>query len=256
MPACKLWVLTPGHFTVGRDLMDPGATDQVMKLPATAYLVEHRRGRLLFDTGLSRALLVRSQELGIPLGLEAELTPDEDLACQLAQVGAEAAQIKHVVLSHFHPDHVGGLRHFRGTESVVLVNQAEWARVQAQKSSGEPLYRLLGPEWDLGLSFQTLAGDHDVYGDGSVIVRHLPGHTLGFQGLQVDLPETGRVIVAGESAYRLGGRLVAPGRTADTAAARATVDMLQAEERRGVTLFLDHDPVEAFKLRRVPASYT
>jgi glyoxylase-like metal-dependent hydrolase (beta-lactamase superfamily II) len=42
-----------------------------------------------------------------------------------------------------------------------------------------------------------LEGDHDVFGDGSVIIIATPGHTPGHQSLLVKLAKTGAVVLSG-----------------------------------------------------------
>ncbi len=45
---------------------------------------------------------------------------------------------------------------------------------------------------------QMIDGDHDVFGDGTVILKYAPGHTPGHQFLYVKLSKTGGVLVAGD----------------------------------------------------------
>jgi N-acyl homoserine lactone hydrolase len=46
-----------------------------------------------------------------------------------------------------------------------------------------------------------LEGDHDVFGDGSVIILSTPGHTPGHQSLLVKLPKAGAVVLSGDAAH-------------------------------------------------------
>ena len=46
-----------------------------------------------------------------------------------------------------------------------------------------------------------LDGDHDVFGDGSVMIISTPGHTPGHQSLLVKLPKTGAVVLSGDVAH-------------------------------------------------------
>ena len=45
---------------------------------------------------------------------------------------------------------------------------------------------------------QYIEGDHDVFGDGSVVLLSTPGHTPGHQSLYVKLTKTGGVVVSGD----------------------------------------------------------
>jgi glyoxylase-like metal-dependent hydrolase (beta-lactamase superfamily II) len=46
-----------------------------------------------------------------------------------------------------------------------------------------------------------LDGDHDVFGDGSVVIVSTPGHTPGHQSLLVRLPKTGAVVLSGDAVH-------------------------------------------------------
>ena len=46
-----------------------------------------------------------------------------------------------------------------------------------------------------------LEGDHDVFGDGSVMIISTPGHTPGHQSLLVRLPKTGAVVLSGDAVH-------------------------------------------------------
>jgi glyoxylase-like metal-dependent hydrolase (beta-lactamase superfamily II) len=48
---------------------------------------------------------------------------------------------------------------------------------------------------------ETIAGDHDLFGDSSVVMKSLPGHTPGHQGLLVNLPQTGPIVLGTDIAY-------------------------------------------------------
>jgi len=45
---------------------------------------------------------------------------------------------------------------------------------------------------------EVFTGDHDVFGDGTVILKFTPGHTPGHQALYVRLARTGGVVLSGD----------------------------------------------------------
>jgi N-acyl homoserine lactone hydrolase len=46
-----------------------------------------------------------------------------------------------------------------------------------------------------------LEGDHDVFGDGSVVLLATPGHTPGHQSLLIKLPKTGALLLSGDAVH-------------------------------------------------------
>jgi len=46
-----------------------------------------------------------------------------------------------------------------------------------------------------------LEGDHDMLGDGSIVIISTPGHTPGHQSLLVRLPKTGVVVLSGDAVH-------------------------------------------------------
>ena len=53
------------------------------------------------------------------------MEPEQEIGPQLEQLGIGRGDIRHVVLTHLHTDHAGGLHHFPDTE--ILVGRAEIA---------------------------------------------------------------------------------------------------------------------------------
>ena len=86
-------------------------------------------------------------------------------------------------------------------------------------------------------------GAHDVFGDGTVLTLPLPGHTPGHQGLLLDLPETGRLLLAGDLSYSVADYAAGAVRrlNVDLVASRESIDAAKALEATGVKVWLHHD---------------
>ena len=152
----------------------------------------HLKGVLLFDTGLSDRLVGRPLYENVDGGYGQ--IKFNTLRGQLADIGVTPADITYLAISHSHFDHVGNANDYAG--STWLTQKAE-------------LDFMFGPSADkayLPLSTKPLArahpvvfqGDHDVFGDGTVILKFTPGHTPGHQALYVKLVHTGGVVIAGD----------------------------------------------------------
>jgi N-acyl homoserine lactone hydrolase len=158
-------------------------------LPVHAFLVEHPAGPCLFDTGqTARATAPRWFPWWHPFFRLArfELGPEDEVAAQLAR----PEEVRLVVLSHLHTDHVGGLDAFAHADVVVL--RGEWERARGlrgrvrgylpQRWPGAVQPRLVDLD---GPPFAAFPATHDLLGDGRLLLVPLPGHTPSHAGLLV-----------------------------------------------------------------------
>jgi glyoxylase-like metal-dependent hydrolase (beta-lactamase superfamily II) len=185
-------------------------------LPVNIFLVHHPAGLCLFDTGQT----ARAAEPGYHqhwhpyLRLARfELEPEDEIGPQLTRAGVQPAEVRWVVLSHLHTDHVGGVGAFPGAE--VIVSRVEWERARGFRGQ---LRGYVPQHWPLGEP-HLVDGSYDLAGDGTLVVLPTPGHTPGHLSLVVRDPEGG---------WFLGGD-VAPKDIADFCA------------REGLTPLLAHD---------------
>jgi glyoxylase-like metal-dependent hydrolase (beta-lactamase superfamily II) len=102
------------------------------------------------------------------------------------------------------------------------------------------------------------AGDHDVFGDGTVVIKPSPGHTPGHLVLYVKLAKTGGVVLSGDLYHypeeRTLNRLpVADANEAETKRSREELDAFLT--KTGATLWIQHDLVAHNRLRKAPQYY-
>jgi N-acyl homoserine lactone hydrolase len=216
-------------------IYDPLAVDgaRVVYGPYTLFLVEHPDGRVVFDTGLHPKWKTAGSERRIEVGER------DDVVSLLAGAGVHADEVEHVVASHLHYDHAGGLQFFPAASVWVQAAELRFARAPAvyQRELYDP------GDFDHRLRWQELEGGHDVFGDGSVTIMPTPGHTPGHQSLCVELPSGLHVLAADasylESAMRA-RRL--PGVVWNPDAMVASWEALEALERgRRARLIFSHD---------------
>lgn len=189
----RLYAFHCGGDRTDRAFYDPLDPDVGTKIyaPYFLYLVQHERGNVLFDSGIHPAIRTDpASRLGAAAdSITVELRPDDHVAGQLAKVGLRPTDVETVVQSHLHFDHAGGLEFL--THATVLVQRAE-----LPFAYWPPIYQreyYLRADFDHDLCWKELDGDHDVFGDGSIVVLATPGHTPGHQSLLVRLP--GRPVV-------------------------------------------------------------
>lgn len=149
--------------------------------PVHAWVVRHRDGVLLVDTGIGTDN-ARINEWYRPV-----IIP---LADALDSIGLHISDITAVVISHLHFDHCG---QHAALEAPVFVQAAEYEAAQ------NPGYTI--PEWAAidADRLRVVRGEHQLL-DG-VRLLPTPGHTPGHQSVIVETA-AGRVALAGQCAFR------------------------------------------------------
>jgi N-acyl homoserine lactone hydrolase len=237
----KLYAFTCGTLTCALGNLMAGGTGEIT-VPVPAYLIEHDKGCLLFDTGLHPDLRRDpAARLGERLAsmFRVAFGRDEDVAARLEAIDRDPAGIDLIIASHLHFDHVGGNALI--PNATLLVQRREWCAGMNPDTA-----RLVGfdsRDFDLGHSTRIIEGEHDVFGDGSVICLPTHGHTPGHQSLRVRLA-SGEVVLAADACYfcaTLRQRKLPP-RMFDREEMLASIDRLEALERGGARIFFGHDP--------------
>ena len=233
--AVRVRTLTCGWLSTDAGGMVPGQVGK-MRMPVGAFLVEHPSGTAVFDTGMhadlehSKARMRSTAEL-----FEVELSPTSTVTGQLAERGLAAGDVDVAVVSHLHFDHCGGLAQL--PDARMVVQQAEW---DAAFHPALVDFGVFNPDdFDLGHDRQLLDGEHDLFGDGSVMVVPTPGHTAGHQSLLIE----GRLLLTGDACYcRLALDLDAPPAFGhDVERQRRCLAWLREQEAAGIQLVFSHD---------------
>jgi glyoxylase-like metal-dependent hydrolase (beta-lactamase superfamily II) len=169
----------------------------------------------------------------------------------LEAIDRDPAKIDLMINSHFHFDHVGGNALI--PNATMLVQRREWDAGMdpdaAEKRGFNPR------DFDLGHQLRLIDGEHDVFGDGSVVCLPTYGHTPGHQSLKLRLPG-GDVVLAADSCYfcqTLRERRL-PRYVYDREAMLASLDRLEALERGGASIFFGHDPEFWATVPQAPAT--
>ena len=227
--------------TQQRSLLDGGSKD-VMEIPVPAWLVRHPDGVVVFDAGLNSALAESRESLGALAKIfEPVLTAGGTVARRLEQHDIDPLGSLTVVVSHTHFDHVGGLGELPNAR--VVVDADEWAYALGAGQQGGFDSALV----DLGHDVTLVDGEHDVFGDGTIVCIPTPGHTRGHQSLRV-ITEGGPVILTGDACYfthTLDDGVLPPFGD-DLARQRQSLDLLRRERDRGTRIVPGHD-TEVFR---------
>jgi N-acyl homoserine lactone hydrolase len=213
-----------------------------IKVPVPAFLIEHPRGRVVFDAGLHPAAASDPEgRLGVLSNFfDVHFGADEHVAARLASVDVDASRIDHLVLSHLHFDHAGGAELLPNARLVV--QRREWEagandEMAARCSFDQRDYRL-------GHDVQLVDGEHDIFGDGRVVCLPTHGHTPGHQSLRVRLDDGREVILCADACYlkRNLDEMTLPGVVYDRDVMMASLQRLAALRDSGSALIYGHDP--------------
>ena len=242
----QLRVADPGRFSL---TMEEVST---LELSVPCYLVEHPGGTLLWDAGLSDALAGEA-ESAQSSGSVARVTTT--LRAQLAELGYAPADITYLAMSHLHYDHAGNANDFAA--STWLVQRAEH---DAAFGDDPAEFRFDPANYGALETAETvlLDGDHDVFGDGSVVIKSAPGHTPGHQVLFVDLAEYGPVVLSGDLYHFPESRSLKRVPTFNYDAEMTLASMDRIEDfliETGARLWIEHDIAENALLDKSPAYY-
>jgi N-acyl homoserine lactone hydrolase len=187
----RLYVLNCGEGVAGDiSRWSPGVNEgKSMDFVDNCYLIKHQQGWVLWDTGIADAVAAMPNGLAPADPKAVHWRRPKTLAVQLDQLGVKPSDIKAIAVSHTHPDHVGNVEMFPAVMLYVQKAEYEWPG-----ANNAPRFK---PEHPV----TKLQGDHDIFGDGSVVILSTPGHTPGHQSLLVKLPKTGAVVLSGDAAH-------------------------------------------------------
>lgn len=219
------------------------------------FLVAHPKGTLLWDVGIIPDAMITSGVVDVPTGAGTNRNKaSKTLKSQLAEIGYGPANITYLATSHGHADHVANANDY--TASTWLVQKAERDSMFSETAQKAPFFSTYS-----GLRTSksvTLTGDHDVFGDGTIILKSTPGHTPGHQSLFVKLPRTGAVVLSGDLYHYPAERTLKKIPNNDfnkdqTQASRASIDELL--KKTAGQLWIQHDTVANAAIKKSPLYY-
>lgn len=229
-------------------LFNPGVdTGQSKQFTNSAYLIRHPKGDLMWDTGLPDALA------DMPEGEDSQyfvMKMPTTLSGQLEGIGVSPEEVDYIAVSHMHGDHTGNMNLF--SSATVLLQTEEYAALFEGEEVNPNVDSLKN---NVAIK---LTGDHDVFGDGSVVIKRAIGHTPGHQVLYVDLPETGPIVLSGDLYHFEKNRELrgVPAFNFDKDLSLVAMDDIEAFlKEKGATLWIQHDKEQNQKIKHAPEVY-
>ncbi len=192
----------------------------VTKFPALCALIQHPSGRnILFDTGYARRFQEATRKL--PYKFYAWFTPvtvtsDDELHSQLLKDGIRPQDIDTIILSHFHADHLGGIKDF--PNACIIASKTAFDAAQAMSpikavktgfipdlipsDLNDRITALekypTAPVLDYLPGFQS---GWDLLGDRSILAVPLPGHANNQFGIYFQDKQRGETFLVADAAW-------------------------------------------------------
>jgi N-acyl homoserine lactone hydrolase len=251
----KLNFLAAGRVRMKKSIYLPDADrSETIDLPVSSALIRHKQGNVLFDTGCHPSVVDNAEDRWGPLAkvMKPLMSAGETLLPSLACIGLGPDDIDIVVNSHLHPDHCGCNQFFR--KATILAHAKE---IEAAKALGAEAAGYLKADWDYGQPIEQICGAKDLFGDSSVVLVPLPGHTPGIIGALVSLDRDGQFLLASDS-VSLRQHLdtdVAPRNTWNVEQQLKTYEEVRRIVKGGATVICGHDDQQWQSLRKGSEGY-
>ena len=195
-PEVKLYTFDGGTVMVNNlELFSQDSTyrGQRKQFSDAFYVISHPKGNLMWDAGLPEGLIAMGEPYTSPDG-NFTVSRSDSVDHQLKSIGMSKSDIDYIALSHTHFDHSGHANAFK--DATWLVQQTEYDFITSEESqqNNTDNYNAIKELTDA----KKLNGDFDVFGDGTVVIKSMPGHTPGHQVLFLELKEHGPVLLSGD----------------------------------------------------------
>ena len=236
----KLYAMTCGWMTMPLgDILE--GEEGMIRIPVPAYLIDHPRGRILFDSGMHETVATDAKARlgGMAKYFGVDFQASDHVGAQLGRLDLGVEDVDILVNSHLHFDHAGGNAAI--PNSPVLLQTREWeAGMDADLAQANGFQK---QDYDTGQDMKLVEGEHDIFGDGSVTCIPTFGHTPGHQSLLLKM-DGGDIFLAGDACdlRRSLEGLHLPPYAHDKAEMLASIGRVKEFQGRGARIFFGHDP--------------
>ena len=214
------------------------------------YVIEHPKGTMMWDAGLPEALVPMEEPYTSADG-NFTVSRSDSVQNQLAKAGMTLEDIDFLALSHTHFDHSGHAA--RMEKSTWLVQKTEYDFItspEVQKSYPNEYNAIKDIK-----NLKKIDGDYDVFGDGSVVIKLMPGHTPGHSVLFLDLKDHGPLLLTGDLYHLYANRKNkrVPIFNYDVKQTLESMDRFENfAEQTGAEVYLQHQKEDFEKMPKAP----
>lgn len=253
-PEIKLYTFSGGTVMVNNlELFSQDTTyqGQSKEFADPYYVISHPKGTLMWDAGLPEGLVAAPEPI-TPPGGAFTISRKDSVNKQLKLIGMTPDDIDYLALSHTHFDHSGHANAI--SNATWLVQDVEYDMItsdEIRNSENAGLYEAIKSLKNV----KKLNGDFDVFGDGSVIIKSMPGHTPGHQVLFLDMPENGPTLLTGDLYHLYENRehKRVPSFNFDVAQTLSSMDSFEAfAKEKNAKVYLQHQKEDFNKMPKAP----
>ena len=240
-PVVKLYALEGGSILVNKlELFSQDTTysGQTKQFTDAYYVISHPKGNLLWDAGLPEQLVL--PEAVSPGDGSFTVRRPDSLGNQLSAIGFKIEDFKYFAMSHSHFDHTGHANRMK--DATWLVQENEYNAV-----SEDPAVKEL-------TKVQKLNGDYDVFGDGTVVIKSMPGHTIGHQVLYIDLGLERPILLTGDLYHFQENRDTrgVPSFNYNLEQTLESMDKFEAfAKEKNANVFIQHSPADLERIKKL-----
>ena len=207
------------------------------------YIITHESGkRMIWDTGLPEAI---GPDPVTPGDGTFTIARKDSIGHQLKTLDLTYEDFDYIGISHIHFDHTGTANYFKNATWLVQENEYDFITSEEQING-------LGAAISELKNVQKLNGDHDVFGDGTVVIKSTPGHTIGHQSLYLDLGLERPILLTGDLYHFQENRQskVSPSFNYDFPQTRSSMDTFEAfAKEKNAEVIIQHSPIDLAKLQ-------
>lgn len=200
----RLVVLPQASTTAPGPIVVEGAFRPLkVSMSMTTFLVEHPQGRFLIDPAMCADVHTQVVPL-LPRALRRLVAPHKPvlgLGEALSNAGHSVTDIDFVLPTHLHWDHIAGLLELPAPVPVLATAGEHTAAMQSTVTELLLRRRPFTPYVLDGPPVLTFTSSLDIFGDGSVILVDLAGHTPGSVGIILALENNTRVLLPGDAVW-------------------------------------------------------
>lgn len=207
LPAVDVLFLRCGSQTIPEWAAVRGGSFSPLIISHSAVLVRHPRATFLYDTGLctdiytyltGQSILLRKTLMNFVF--------EQSLSSHLERLGLKSSDLDFALLSHLHWDHVGGIPDIPGVPLYINRVEYEAATLGLLDAWDGLVRRLMGDNplefFDCaGPPFEGFRSSYDLFGDGSVVLVPLPGHTAGNTGMFINRSNGSPFFLLGDAVW-------------------------------------------------------